>query len=238
MIVNETFARKYFKGESPLGRRMGMGGEKGPLDMEIIGVAKDGKYDSLRNEKLATVYVPFAQDPHPGYISFSVRTAAKPEAVLADIRRVISQLDPTLAMWSLSTMEAQVEESLFVERMTAMLCACFGLLATILAAVGLYGVMAYSVARRDPRDRDPDGARRRPFDGAARGPPGGRDPVRDRGRDRPADFGGSRPVHRIAALRDQADRSGSDGRGGAACCSRCRWPRVLCRPAARPRWIR
>lgn len=148
VIVNETFAKQYFGSASPLGRRIGIGGEKDPLDIEIVGVVKDGKYDSLRNKKMRVIYMAFAQEPQPGFISFTVRTSNKPEAVLPEVRRAVAQVDPTLALWDVSTMEAQVEESLFVERMIATLCACFGLLATVLAAVGLYGVMAFSVARR------------------------------------------------------------------------------------------
>lgn len=109
---------------------------------------KDGKYDSLRNDKVRTVYLPYAQEEGPGVISFSVRTATTPESAMPQIRKVVSQLDPTVALWDFKTMDSQVQESLFAERMVAILCASFGALATILASIGLYGVTAYSVARR------------------------------------------------------------------------------------------
>ena len=146
-IVNETMANHFFKNENPLGRKFGLGHE-GPTDLEIIGVAKDAKYDSLRNDKMNMVYVPYLQDPTPGYISVDVRTAAAPEGLMPAIRREIAKVDSNLAVWDLKTMEAQVNESLFAERMIAILCASFGALATILASVGLYGVTAFSVARR------------------------------------------------------------------------------------------
>ncbi len=146
-IVNETFAKHFFNDTNPLGRKFGHG-QEGPVDIEIIGVAKDAKYDSLRNEKLNFLYVPYLQDPAPGYICVNVRTASAPEPVMPVVRRAIAQLDPNLAIWDFKTMEAQVNESLFAERLIAILCACFGALATILASIGLYGVMAFSVTRR------------------------------------------------------------------------------------------
>jgi predicted permease len=146
-VVNESFAKHYFNGENPLGRKFGYR-QEGPGDVEIIGVAKDAKYDSLRNDHPRIVYVPYLQEPAPGYVSVDVRTAAAPEAIMPTLRREIAKVDSNLAMWDLKTMEAQVSESLYAERLIATLCACFGALATILASVGLYGVTAFSVARR------------------------------------------------------------------------------------------
>jgi predicted permease len=146
-IVNETFVKHFFNGEDPLGKKFGYH-QDGPGDVEIVGVAKDTKYDSLRNDKLRLVYVPYLQDPTPGYISVDVRTASSPEAVMPAIRREIAKVDSNLAVWDLKTMDMQVSESLFAERLIATLCACFGALATLLASVGLYGVTAFSVARR------------------------------------------------------------------------------------------
>ena len=145
-IVNETFARHFFPGENALGRRFGL--HQGKVDIEIVGVAKDGKYDSLRNENLRYVYTPCAQEETPGYITVDVRSAAAPEAVMPSLRREMAKIDPNLAIFDLETMEARVNESLFAERMIAALCASFGALATVLASIGLYGVTAFSVARR------------------------------------------------------------------------------------------
>jgi predicted permease len=146
-VVNESFAKHYFNSENPLGRKFGYHHE-GPGDVEIIGVAKDTKYDSLRNDHPRIVYVPYLQEAAPGYISVEARTAASPESVMPMLRREIAKVDSNLAVWDLKTMEAQVSESLFAERLIATLCASFGALATLLASVGLYGVTAFSVARR------------------------------------------------------------------------------------------
>jgi predicted permease len=146
-IVNETFAHDFFHGENPLGRKFGMGaGDQ--FDVEIVGVVKDAKYDSLRNGKMRYGYLPCLQDKAPGYITVEVRTAAAPEAVVPALRHEMAQIDPNLAIFDLKTMESRVNESLFAERMIAVLCACFGALATILASLGLYGVTAFSVTRR------------------------------------------------------------------------------------------
>jgi predicted permease len=147
-IVNETFARYFFKNESAVGRMMGTGSDKQPTDIEIVGVVRDGKYNSLRNEKMRLMYLPVLQDEHPGTITFVASTVNNPESLMRQMRRTVAGADPALALWDLKTMESQVAESLYAERMIAVLCACFGALATILAAVGLYGVTAYSVARR------------------------------------------------------------------------------------------
>jgi predicted permease len=147
-LVNESFAKYFFKKENPIGRRIGEDGGDGPGDIEIVGVVKDAKYDSLRDDKMRFFYVPYLQDPTPGYIGVDIRTAGAPEAIMPAIRHEIAQIDPTLALWDFKTMETQVNESLFAERMIATLCAAFGLLATTLASIGLYGVMAFSVARR------------------------------------------------------------------------------------------
>jgi predicted permease len=146
-IVNESFVKRFFNHENPLGRKFGYH-QDGPGDVEIVGVAKDSKYDSLRNDHPNIVYVPYLQQPDPGYISVDVRTVSAPEAVMPALRRQIAKVDPDLAVWDLKTMEAQVNESLFSERLIAILCAAFGVLATLLASVGLYGVTAFSVTRR------------------------------------------------------------------------------------------
>jgi predicted permease len=146
-VVNETFAKRFLGTGNPLGRRFGHHAQ-GPADVEIVGVVKDGKYSTLRDAKTIFVYVPYQQDPDLSNISANVRTLGPPEALMPALRHEIANIDSNLAIWDLKTMESQVNQSLFAERMTAILCACFGALATILAFMGLYGVMAFSVARR------------------------------------------------------------------------------------------
>jgi putative ABC transport system permease protein len=146
-VVNEAFARFFFDGQDPVGRRFGWGREKGD-EIEIVGMVKDAKVNNLRDEIPRLVYTPLAQqDRVPGF-SFYVRTAMPEEAVIPAIRQTMARVDLQVPVYSLSTMEEQIGESLYAERMVAALSAAFGLLATLLAAVGLYGVMSYSVARR------------------------------------------------------------------------------------------
>ncbi len=146
-IVNETFARHFFGLENPLGRQLAYAKSKQP-DFEIVGVVKDSKYNSLRNQNKNQVYVPYLQNEDLGEMSAYIRTSAPPETLMPALRAEIAKIDPSLAIWALRTMESQVDESLFAERLIAILCASFGALATLLASIGLYGVMAFSVARR------------------------------------------------------------------------------------------
>jgi predicted permease len=146
-VVNQTFVQHFLGTGNPLGRRFGYRGQ-GPADVEIVGVVKDGKYNTLRDKKTSFIYVPYQQDDDLSGISAIVRTLGPPQALMPGLRHEIANIDSNLAIWDLRTMETQVNKSLFAERVTAILCACFGGVATVLAFIGLYGVMAFSVARR------------------------------------------------------------------------------------------
>ncbi|HML15427.1 MAG TPA: ABC transporter permease [Bryobacteraceae bacterium] len=148
-IVNEKFARRYFKDGSALGRHLGMGGNPGTkLDIEIVGVVRDAKYESMRDEVPIEVYRPYHQMPFVLGMFAYIRTARNPEQTFSVIRRIVNGIDPNLPVYQMKTIDQQIEESLLTERLVASLSAAFGFLATLLAAIGLYGVMAYTVARR------------------------------------------------------------------------------------------
>jgi len=148
-IVNEKFARRYFKDGNALGRHIGMGGNPGTkLDIEIIGVARDTKYESMRDEIPEEVYQPYHQVPFVLGMMAYVRTARLPEQAFLSIRQVVNRLDSNLPVSDMKTLEKQQEESLITERLVASLSTGFGILATLLATIGLYGVMAYMVAQR------------------------------------------------------------------------------------------
>jgi predicted permease len=148
-VVNEAFARYFFKSESPIGRRFALAGRTpNGFNVEIVGVVRDGKSASLREKTKRFVYLPYMQEEEVGGLTFYVRSFLEPDVVGTRLRAAVRKVDPMLPVTDLKTMAAQVGESLFVERMTAALSAAFGLLATILAAIGLYGVMSYAVAMR------------------------------------------------------------------------------------------
>ncbi len=147
-VVNEVFAKRYFKDQNPVGRRLGLGRRGEGYPVEIVGVVRDGKAASLRDEPGRFVYAPYTQEPSVGALTYYVRAKVEPESFGARLRAAVARVDSTLPVTDLKTMKTQISESLFVERMVAALSAAFGLLATVLAAIGLYGVMSYAVAQR------------------------------------------------------------------------------------------
>jgi predicted permease len=146
-VVNESFARRYFGGQA-LGQRFGYGRKPETNNVEIVGIVKDGKAASLREDQRRFVFLPHAQRDVLGAMTYYVRTAGEPDALMGRVNAIVRGVDPDLPVSDLKTMRAQVRESLFVERMVAALSAAFGVLATLLAALGLYGVMAFAVALR------------------------------------------------------------------------------------------
>ena len=147
-IINEKFAKQYLGGNA-LGRHIGMGGDPGTkLDIEIIGVVRDSKYESMRDEMPLEVFTPYPQRTYTNSMSAYVRTSREPEQVFSVVRQVVNSIDSNVPIYRMKTLEKQIDNSLVTERLVASLSSAFGLLATILAAIGLYGVMAYSVARR------------------------------------------------------------------------------------------
>jgi predicted permease len=148
-IVSESFAKRFFGDASALGRRMAFGGGNNvKLDIEIVGVAKDAKHSSVRGENQPFIYTPYMQNEDIGQITFYVRTTQEPEALANSLRHQVAQLDPNLPVYSLRTLQEQIEESIFGDQLMAVLSAVFGLLAALLATVGIYGVMAWTVTQR------------------------------------------------------------------------------------------
>ena len=148
-IVNERFEKRYFKDGNALGRHIGMGGGQGTkLNIEIVGVVRDTKYESMRDEIPEEVYQPYHQMNFVIGMMAYVKTARQPEQTFSQIRQMVNRLDANLPVSYMRTLQDQQEVSLITERLVATLSSAFGILATLLAAIGLYGVMAYMVAQR------------------------------------------------------------------------------------------
>jgi predicted permease len=146
-VVNQVFAQAYFPNQSPIGRRFTMARNKGD-ELEIVGVVRPSKYSRVDEPAHAVVYFCYAQDENPSALVAHVRTAGDPGTLFAAIRREVAALDPAMPIDALRTMNDQVDESLATRRVMSYLSALFAILATVLAAIGLYGLMAYMVARR------------------------------------------------------------------------------------------
>jgi predicted permease len=147
-IVNEKFAQRYFGGHAAIGRHIGLGSNPGTkTDIEIIGVVRDMKYMNLRDDPPKEVFFPYLQDD-AGQLTVFVRTDLASAQAFPMFREVVRKMDATLPVFQMKTEQRQVNDSLAVERIAASLSAAFGVLATVLASVGLYGVMAFLVARR------------------------------------------------------------------------------------------
>jgi predicted permease len=147
-VVNETFAKRYFGGGSPLGRHIGIGGDPGTeMRIEIVGLVATAKYTGIRENDRAQVFFPYLQSRMEGVTAY-VRTSQAPETVMAAIRREMAALDPDLAIYGVTTLDDLVDRSIVNERLIASLSATLGVMATLLSVIGLYGVMAYVVARR------------------------------------------------------------------------------------------
>jgi len=146
-IINETMAKYFFAGTNPIGRRFGFG-RGSATDIEIVGVVRDVRSLELRDQAPRFLYIPYAQDESVTQLTYYVRTGRDGDSTAVGIRQAVRRLDANLPVFDMKTMAVQVDESLFVERMVAVLSVAFGGLATLLAAIGLYGVMSYAVARR------------------------------------------------------------------------------------------
>ena len=145
-IVNQAFAKKFNLGTQAVGKRMSVGNDS--LNVTIVGLAKDAKYSEVKDEIPPVFVMPYRQIGRLGQNNFYVRTRGPVDQLLRAIPRVLKGIDASLPVEQLKTLPQQARDNVFLDRMISILSSSFAVLATLLAAVGLYGVLAYSVAQR------------------------------------------------------------------------------------------
>jgi predicted permease len=147
-IVNQTFANKFHLGTDAVGKFLTSDTRRDSLDTQIVGLIPDIKYSDVKDSVPPVFYTPWRQEGDVGELYFLVKSSLPPEQMLGAIREVVKRIDATVPVEELKTMPQQVRENVFLDRMISILSAAFAVLATLLAGVGLYGVLAYSVAQR------------------------------------------------------------------------------------------
>jgi predicted permease len=147
VIVNEEVVRRYFAGQNAIGKRIRFGSEENP-QREIVGIVRNAKYRTLREQTLPFIYLPLGQEYQPG-MTMMVRTTSAPSSLVAPLRNEMRALSKEVPVFAVQTMTDRIGAQLAAERMIAVLLSIFGGVALLLAAIGVYGVMAYSVAQRN-----------------------------------------------------------------------------------------
>lgn len=147
-IINETMAKMFFPNRQAIGKHMKFGAGSDPLNMEIVGVVKDSLHSDLKEKPKAFAYVPYDQEPAIRSLTYYVRTANDPENMANSVREVVRELDASLPIYDVRTFEEQIDQSLSGAKLVASLALAFGVLAAVLAAMGIYGLLAYMVTQR------------------------------------------------------------------------------------------
>jgi predicted permease len=148
VVINEAFAKRYFAGRDPIGKHLMFGASNKPvLDKEIVGVVTDHRADP-RTPSKETLFYPYMQWDKPERMVYYVRIAGDEKSASSNIREAVRAVDAKLPVASIRPVDVYIRESHYTDRLIAVLSTAFGVLATLLAAIGLYGLMAYAVARR------------------------------------------------------------------------------------------
>jgi ABC-type lipoprotein release transport system permease subunit len=151
-VINESMARKFFDERDPIGRHMAFGGgktSKSPLNIEIVGVVKDSKHQAVKEQIQPFAYIPYTQDSARGdSITYYVRARQNPERIAESVRQTVRSLDSSLPVYEMRAFESQIQHSISSERLLGFLAMAFAALAAILAALGIYALLAYTMTQR------------------------------------------------------------------------------------------
>ena len=147
-IVNETFVKTFFPGGNALGKRMKFGGSSSPLDMEIVGVVKNSHHSDVKEDPTSFVYIPYLQETNLGALTYYVHSAGDDAALAGAVHKIVADLDSSLPVNNVRSFEEQVSRQLAGDWLVAVLAEIFGVLAALLAAIGIYGLLAYTVTQR------------------------------------------------------------------------------------------
>jgi predicted permease len=150
VVISDQFARTFLPNQNPLGRHLQVGGSVGPLDLEIVGVAATVRYGGLKYNNPPVIYVPYAQLPakQVQQMTFALRTDGDPLRHVATVRQIVHDADSRIPVTRVTTQSREIDSNINQEIVLARLGTAFAILALLIAAVGLYGTMAYAVARR------------------------------------------------------------------------------------------
>jgi predicted permease len=147
-LVNRTLAQQFFPNQDPIGRTFDAKADDAAGPVQIVGIVADTRYADLRSETPPTFYLPYQQRSHLSHMMVEIRTAGEPGSVLSQVRAVVASVDRDLPLVEVRTMTEQIKATMSDERIFAQLTSGFGILALVLACIGIYGIMAYTVARR------------------------------------------------------------------------------------------